>query len=81
MKYVKRPIIIEAFRLGLDAYPEWMHDRKDINFRVSTMKLHIRTLEGTMRADIGDYIIKGIQDEIYSCKPDIFEKTYSLLPM
>ena len=29
-----------------------------------------------MRADVGDYIIKGINGEFYPCKPDIFKKTY-----
>lgn len=38
--------------------------------------INIDTLEGVMRADIGDYIIKGVNDEFYPCKPDIFEKTY-----
>jgi hypothetical protein len=38
--------------------------------------INIETLEGTMRADIGDYIIKGVNGEFYPCKPDIFEKTY-----
>jgi hypothetical protein len=38
--------------------------------------LWIRTLEGTMRADVGDYIIRGVQGEFYPCKPLIFEKTY-----
>jgi len=37
---------------------------------------HIHTLEGTMTANIGDYIIKGVNGELYPCKPDIFEKTY-----
>lgn len=36
----------------------------------------IETLEGTMRASVGDYIITGIDGEQYPCKPDIFEKTY-----
>ena len=36
----------------------------------------IKTLEGTMRAYTGDYIIRGVNGEIYPCKPDIFEKTY-----
>lgn len=36
----------------------------------------IDTLEGTMRVDYGDYIIKGIQGELYPCKPDIFLATY-----
>lgn len=36
----------------------------------------IETLEGTVRAQVGDYIIKGVKGEIYPCKPDIFEATY-----
>ena len=36
----------------------------------------IPTLEGVMRADIGDFIIKGVQGEFYPCKPDIFAATY-----
>ena len=36
----------------------------------------ISTLEGEMRADIGDWIITGIRGEQYSCKPDVFERTY-----
>ena len=38
--------------------------------------LTIDTLKGKMKADIGDYIIKGINGEFYPCKPDIFAKTY-----
>lgn len=41
--------------------------------------LPIDTLEGIMKASIGDYIIKGIQGEFYPCKPDIFEQTYELI--
>ena len=37
---------------------------------------YIETLEGTMRADHGDYIIRGVQGEFYPIKPDIFEATY-----
>lgn len=37
---------------------------------------YIPTLEGNMKANIGDYIIKGINGEFYPCKPDIFTKTY-----
>ena len=39
-------------------------------------EIDINTLEGTMRARNGDWIIKGVAGEIYSCKPDIFEQTY-----
>ena len=38
--------------------------------------LVIRTLEGDMRAEIGDYIIRGVKGEFYPCKPDIFAATY-----
>lgn len=38
--------------------------------------LEIRTLEGTMTASEGDWIIRGVKGELYPCKPDIFEATY-----
>lgn len=38
--------------------------------------LRVDTLEGVMRANLGDYIIEGVNGETYPCKPDIFEKTY-----
>lgn len=39
-------------------------------------QIAIDTLEGTMFASVGDWIIRGIRDEFYPCKPDIFEATY-----
>lgn len=42
-------------------------------------KMVIRTLEGDMKADLGDYIIRGIRGEFYPCKPDIFERTYEVV--
>lgn len=39
----------------------------------------IHTLEGDMKADVGDFIITGVSGEKYPCKPDIFEKTYELV--
>lgn len=38
--------------------------------------IYIKTLEGTMKAEIGDWIVTGIHGEQYPVKPDIFEKTY-----
>lgn len=38
--------------------------------------LTIKTLEGVLHAQVGDYIIKGIKGELYPCKSDIFLKTY-----
>ncbi|WP_337405729.1 hypothetical protein [Porcipelethomonas sp.] len=39
----------------------------------------IKILEGDMKASIGDFIITGVNGEQYSCKPDIFEKTYEII--
>jgi len=39
-------------------------------------EMDIKTLEGTMHASVGDYIITGVRGEQYPCKPDIFEETY-----
>lgn len=42
----------------------------------TNIEMDIETLEGTMHASVGDYIITGVDGEQYPCKPDIFEKTY-----
>lgn len=82
MKYRKKPIIIEAvkFEIGmnLDDQPEWLHQAFDEGTVVDNKNftLSINTLGGTMTAQDGDYIIKGVNGELYPCKPDIFEKTY-----
>lgn len=43
------------------------------------IEMDIETLEGVMHANVGDYIITGVNGEKYPCKPDIFEKTYELV--
>ena len=45
----------------------------------TTQEMDIPTLEGVMHASIGDFIITGVNGEMYPCKPDIFEKTYELV--
>lgn len=84
MKYRKKPVIIDAFHFGVDPYlPDWWMDaltRCDITTFGNPWEhpeyAEIKTLEGIMRADRNDYIIRGIKGEIYPCKPDIFEQTY-----
>lgn len=39
----------------------------------------IHTLEGDMKANVGDYVITGLRGEQYPCKPDIFHKTYDIV--
>jgi hypothetical protein len=51
----------------------------DAQYTETSMYGEVETLEGNMRANIGDWIIKGVNGEIYPCKPDIFEKTYEVV--
>jgi hypothetical protein len=78
--YRKRPVTIEAIKWDgepttLGSLLNW---HKSIKYHTDG-GLHIVTLEGIMRADVGDYIIKGVQGEFYPCKPDIFAATYEEL--
>ena len=82
--YRKKPIVIEAFKYGIDDAPKWFFEaitRGEIDTTIFSVPPYciINTLEGMMRAEIGDYIIKGIKDEIYPCKSDIFEQSYELV--
>ena len=87
-KFRKKPVVIEAFRLnerGLIG-EDWFWDavtRNDIithcfgKHYSAPAWCEIKTLEGTMIANAGDYIIQGVNGEIYPCKADIFQKTYT----
>lgn len=82
-KYRKKPIVIEAFQWTGDRDqkedPYWMCRALQCGLAtVKGEKLLIHTLEGVMEGNPGDYIICGVKDEIYPCKPDIFEETYEL---
>lgn len=78
-RYRKKPVVIDAIRLPIASAPAWLADAMDAgNVRLfdSGRTAHIDTLEGTMTASRGDWIICGIKGEIYPCKPDIFSATY-----
>lgn len=74
-KYRKKPVVIDAFKLGTDEVPDWAHDSTDFVL-LNDGSASTRTLEGTLRAEIGDYVIQGVKGEIYPCRADIFEATY-----
>jgi hypothetical protein len=77
-RFHKKPVVIEAVRWTGDNYWDvvapFLHGQDHFVSRAD--KVAIKTLEGTMDADVGDWIIKGVQGEFYPCKPDIFEATY-----
>lgn len=82
MEYRKKPVTIEAIQFtDSDERVQELIEFTHGNFAPHRDLEHyayavIKTLEGDHRADIGDYIIKGVQGEFYPCKPDIFDMTY-----
>lgn len=83
MKFRKKPVVIDAV--------QFTDENKDRVFNFVTCNraaerdpetrapvLRIQTLEGVMTAQLGDWIIKGVNGEFYPCKPDIFAKTYDV---
>lgn len=90
-KFRKKPVVIDAFRMGIDPRPDWFQDKvtrneiitqpvpgeaQDHPFDYVRTQCQIKTLEGVMHGDYGDYIIRGVKGEVYPCKPDIFAMTY-----
>jgi len=88
MKFRKKPVVIEAVLIDkkMDhSPPGWLTNAVE----TGVVRLHginpftrdqpwaeVMTLEGTMRGDAGDWIIRGVKGELYPCKADIFEATY-----
>jgi hypothetical protein len=93
-KFRKKPVVVEARQLTSSAcWLSWIHDEPfwegtllSINGRyhpgehtIHDAWISIDTLEGVMRASLGDWVIKGVNGEFYPCKPDIFALTYDAL--
>lgn len=78
MKFRKKPAVVDAIQFtGENKFQiaEFCKGTKfDMHFNVESIQ--IDTLEGTMTASLGDWIIKGVKGEFYPCKPDIFVMTY-----
>ena len=78
-KYVKKSIVVEAVRnIGgnVSEIRKFTDGKSRPVYTLNGYVYLIDTLEGTMTANIGDYIIKGVKGEFYPCKPDVFEATY-----
>lgn len=88
-KFRKKPVILEAVQLTPEYAPACLVGEAQPPFGLfvsgdfppgqRTLQrawISIRTLEGTMRADLNDWIIQGVKGELYPCKPDIFADLY-----
>lgn len=84
MRFRKKPVEIEAVKFDGWNWAECYQFMSDeVLFFPQVLEereyIKIETLEGTMTASRGDWIIKGVNGEFYPCKPDIFAKTYELV--
>lgn len=91
MKYRKKPVVIEAFQMTEETrwnnvdWPEWLHlawnkkPGEEGAFYIAYGNLYLSTLEDPHRVTFDDFIIRGVAGELYPCKPEIFEQTYSAL--
>lgn len=87
-KFRKKPVVIEAFQMTEEQWshdkdwPDWLTNSPDgpgtgsLQYWGVDSSITIETLEGSLSVSKDDWIIQGVQGEIYPCKPDIFEATY-----
>ena len=73
-KFRKKPVVIEAIQFTESNALEIYDFCRIVIFECGVPIIH--TLEGDMKVDVNDWVIKGIKGEFYPCKPDIFEQTY-----
>lgn len=79
----KKPVEVEARRLSRHNVMTLLHWIRawggNASKDDSTHAITIETLEGPMKVSTGWWIIKGVENEFYPCKPDIFDKTYDII--
>lgn len=89
MRYRKKPIevqatpvefVLAASKLDDTVLPDWILDAiHDRVLKVLPEMVTVRTLEGVMTGSVNDYLIQGVNGELYPCRGDIFLKTYELV--
>ena len=77
MRAVKRPIEVEVWHLDSNKeMPDWVDKawvKGIVKYNPQERVWYVRTLEGTMHAGNGDYLIQGVRGELYLCERTIFE--------
>ena len=76
MKFRTKPCEIEAVQWTGENLTEILRFTNTQNIDITSGVPVIKKLEGDMRANVGDYIIRGLRGEYYPCKPDVFQKKY-----
>ena len=82
MKVRKKPVVVDAAQWNggdQDAYRALVEELGTVQQAVMYVGQHTllcNTSEGAMRAGVGDWIIKGVMQEVYPCRDDVFQQTY-----
>ena len=76
MKFRKKPIIVEAEKFYQSEPMKGVNCEIENFLGFPIQKFYIQTLEGKMEVKNGDWVITGVEGEMYPCKPSIFEATY-----
>lgn len=86
MKFRKKPVEIEAVRVrdamndaarNWTSLPRWVreaYEKGDLIFAADCIV--VKTLEGNHKGNPDDWLLRGVQGELYPCKPEIFHLTY-----
>lgn len=78
MRYRKKAVEVEAWQIGgPEPLPDWLSHSGNVYVYAGVW--YVTTLEGVMTASAPDYIIRGVEGELYPCKPEIFEYTYEVV--
>lgn len=77
----KKPIEVEAIRISKENREEISKMSEVYVTDTIDYTVIIQTLEGTMTGNKGDWIIKGVNGELYPCKDSIFKRTYEIVDM
>ena len=82
-RYVKKPIPVKAVQMSPKTYydmiywPDWLlRATEEQKMSLEGEYWEISTLEGVLKVSKNDWIIQGVEGEIYSCKDSVFQKSY-----
>ena len=80
-QFRKRPVVVDAIRWTGENRVELLAfvGKAPAHLDADGLTIVLHTLEGDMRASPGDWVIRGVADEIYPCKPEIFTASYELV--
>lgn len=82
MKFVKKPTIVDAVQYDGSNIRQIIEELGEFEYydvEIMSNNIYIKTLEGNMLVTVGDWIIRGIAGEHYSCKEDIFMQLHKEL--